>query len=423
MPVNREAASPGNYPGRWMVFGIGTSFFLLSQFYRATVAVITPQLTHELGIDSQGLALLSAAFFYAFALAQIPLSLYLDRLGARRTMIALNLVGIVGALTFASAQSLSALILARALLGIGMASNLMGTFKLLAAWFSPQRFATLGGLVFSVSMLGSLAAATPLVILTQTMGWRGAFALFAGLNLLLTAILWMKIQDMPPGSVQASDTPVPGKGGLGGLFQAITILLKKRDYWIISLAAGFRYGIFAAFQALYAGPYLMTTRGFSPLVAGNIILAMNLGVIAGGPIFGWVSDRVLHSRKKVIIGGLLGMVLALSGCGLAAQQGGALVMAILFTLLGIFSSFTALLYTHIKEQVSFQQAGAAMTGINFFTMLAPGVVIQGMGFWMAWRHPADALGTAAFKETFLVCSAILAAVAAVYLVTRDTRAD
>jgi len=62
--------------------------FVLSQFYRASIAVITPDLISDLGLDTRGLSLVSASFFYAFAVMQIPISMYLDAIGPRITMTA-----------------------------------------------------------------------------------------------------------------------------------------------------------------------------------------------------------------------------------------------------------------------------------------------------------------------------------------------
>ena len=90
---------------RWVIFGIATSQFFLSQFYRASNAVIAPQLMEDLSLDTEGLGLLSAAFFYAFALMQLPISVFLDRVGARRMMTGLSLVGIMGALVFSWSDS------------------------------------------------------------------------------------------------------------------------------------------------------------------------------------------------------------------------------------------------------------------------------------------------------------------------------
>jgi len=89
---------------RWIIFLLTSSLFVLSQFYRASIAVITPDLTRDLSLDAGELSIMSAAFFYAFALAQLPLGIYLDRSGPRITMTFLSLVG-AGALIFAWADS------------------------------------------------------------------------------------------------------------------------------------------------------------------------------------------------------------------------------------------------------------------------------------------------------------------------------
>ena len=166
----------------WAVFFLSSANFFLSQFYRSTNAVIAPQLIADLRLDTEDLGLLSAAFFYAFGLAQIPITVFLDRIGARAMMTGFSLLGIAGALVFSWADSLATGILGRALLGVGMACNLMGTLKLLTLWFDPLRFATLSGIVLAVGTLGNMAATSPFVLLVDWVGWRQAIQVLAGLT-------------------------------------------------------------------------------------------------------------------------------------------------------------------------------------------------------------------------------------------------
>ncbi|MFP4668629.1 MAG: MFS transporter, partial [Desulfobacterales bacterium] len=122
---------------RWGVFVLTSLFFLLSQFYRASMAVISSDLISDLGLSASDLSLLSSSFFYAFALVQIPIGLSLDRFSPRITMSVLSFFGVAGALCFAWAGSLNTALAGRILLGVGMACNLMGPFKLLTLWFGP----------------------------------------------------------------------------------------------------------------------------------------------------------------------------------------------------------------------------------------------------------------------------------------------
>ena len=92
---------------RWLIFAIATSLFFLSQFYRVSNAVIAPHLIHDLSLDTKSIGLISASFFYAFAVTQIPISLFLDKIGPRILTTALSAIGILGALVFSSLRAIS----------------------------------------------------------------------------------------------------------------------------------------------------------------------------------------------------------------------------------------------------------------------------------------------------------------------------
>jgi len=86
---------------KWLIFAVCSSLFLMSLFYRASSAIIAPQLMKDLKLTHEDLGLLGAAFFYTFALVQFPLGPVLDRLGPRITMAGLNLLATLGAIVFA----------------------------------------------------------------------------------------------------------------------------------------------------------------------------------------------------------------------------------------------------------------------------------------------------------------------------------
>jgi sugar phosphate permease len=304
----------------------------------------------------------------------------------------------------------------RALLGIGMACNLMGTLKLVTVWFGPGSFAALSGAVFSIGTVGTMAAATPLVFLVQATNWRIAFRLIAGLNLLVTLMLYLVVRDSPRNGKDRRHEPRDThRGGIENLIR----LLRKADYWIISVGTFVRYGIFAAFQALWAGPYLMEVIQLPPVTAGNILLLMNFGVILGGPTWGIVSDRVIKTRRGVVVVGLMGVSATLTCLVLFFPGAGILLLGLLFFCLGIFTGAGLLMYTHIKELMPLEMAGTAMTGINFFTMVGSAVFLQGLGALMQQLYPENSRGAEAYGSAFLVCAAIQVGVAMLYLFTQE----
>jgi MFS family permease len=403
---------------RWILFVLSTLLFVFSQFYRATIAVITPQLMADISLDTRGLGQISAAFFYAFALTQIPLALYLDRLGFRRTMVTLNMIAVLGAIVFATSQSLELLIFSRSLLGIGMACNLMGTFKLLTVYFTPMRFATLAAIVFSMGTVGNICAATPLVLLTEEIGWRPTFFLFAGVNLLLTILFFWLARDSETSVNMAS--PKEDGNGFHEMMATLRLLFQKSEYWIISFGTFCRYGVYAAIQSLYAGPYLITAQELPIVTAGNIILVMNIGFIIGGPIFGSISDRILKSRKWVVIPGLASLASLLAILGSLPPNTDPIFLGMLFFLIGAVNSTGGIMYSHIKERMPLNMAGTAMTGINFFTMIGPAVFLQGLSSLMQYYYPLAPFGVNAFETIFYFSAICLVVVGCIYLFTRDT---
>lgn len=392
---------------------------MLSQFYRASVAVISPDLIRDLAVDTRGLSLISAAFFYAFALTQIPISMYLDAIGPRLSMTVLTLVAVAGALLFAAGHSTATLVLGRVLMGIGMACNLMGTLKIITLWFSASHFATLSALVVSVGTLGNLIAATPLVLMSQAIGWRGSFLVIAAVNLLAVVLFVLVARDRPA-SAGNQEVPAAASVRMSEILGNLRRLFTEKDYWFISLGTFCRYGIFAAVQSLWAGPFLVNVIGISTVSTGNLLLLMSIGIVVGSPVFGLLSDRLLRNRKKIIIAGLTAMAVILVILTRLPAGASMTLLSLLFFSFGFFGSAGGIMYAHIKERMPLESAGAAMTGINFFTMIGVAVFLQGLGNMMQYLHPENSLGAAAFTDGFIFCAVCLAVTIGFYLFTVET---
>lgn len=404
---------------RWVIFGVCASLFLMSQFYRVSSAIIAPDLSRDLGLNSQELGLLGAIFFYVFALFQPPLGLLLDRIGARISMVVLNCMAILGAIIFAHAESLPGGVIGRGLLGLGMSANLMGSFKLFTHWFELGKFATITGLLLSMGALGTLAATSPLALLVQSLGWRGAFYALACLNALLTACFWITVRDTPQDQPHSHKTlskqprPLSAWGSMKALFTTW-------NYWAISLSIFLRYGSYASIQALWAGPFLMVYLGLSPVTAGNLLLMMSAGFILGSPVGGIASDRVFKSRKRILIFALF--IQAAAVFALAQWQGTShlVALAAVLFLIGFFASSNQLNYAHIMELMPQEMSGTAMAGINFFTMMGAGLFIHALGAVMQRMAPNLSDGGEAYRTAFLICFAATLMALLLYFTTRDS---
>jgi predicted MFS family arabinose efflux permease len=357
---------------RWVIFSLACAGLILSMFYRVSVAVISPSLADDLHLTSAQLGTLAAAFFYAFAFSQFPLGLALDRIGPRVTMATLGLVGVAGSTLFAFSHTFGQVVAGRLLLGMGMSCNLMGALSLIAAWFPVNRFAYLSGVLVALGVLGNMAAATPLVFLARSLGWRQSFIAIAMVNAIQVAAFYLAVWDRPGGRAHGG---FRGSASLKGT----VALFRNYSYWAISFAAFVRYGFFVALQGLWAGLFLMNGLGMRMVSAGNTILGMGLGIMVGLPFSGRLSDTWLRSRKHVVWPTLILFgLLALWFPFWDARPSEWLVYGAFFAT-GMLSATGQVMFAHIKELVPTDLTARAMTGVNFFVMLGGAVFTQLIG--------------------------------------------
>jgi len=375
----RTKAISGNGK-RWTIFAILSSMFVVSMFYRVSNAVIAGELVRDLGLSAESLGLLGGAFFYSFAVVQVPMGMALDRVGPRLMIATLPLLTALGAFLFAVSESFTLAFIARLLMGMGMACVLMGTFKTLTAWFTPDEFATMIGLTYSVGTLGNILASSPLACMASLLGWRISFVIIGTATILLCTMVFKVVRDRP-------ESPKEGQvaGTVSREKEYIPILLSLRmifgslAFWQIATTGFFRYGTFVAIQGLWAGPYLMEVLGYSPIKTGNILMMMSLGGIIGAPLGGRLSDRVLRSRKKVVILGMFAYAVGIFFLTGWMRITGEVFYYGLFFSLGFSMAFGMVVFSHIKELFDTRMAATAMTAINFFTMMGAAIFMQGMG--------------------------------------------
>ncbi len=183
---------------------------------------------------------------------------------------------------------------------------------------------------------------------------------------------------------------------LGGL----RLALRDRQVWLISWSAFIRYGILAAVQGLWAGPYLMDVMGLSPVAAGNLLFLLTLGVVIGNPVSGFLSDRVFRKRKGIMVTALAGLSLTLAGLAFVPVGAPLWLLAALFSAFGIFAGTGSIPYAHLKELTPPDRSATALTVLNFFAIVGAGVFTQGLGLLMKALYPASMLSHEAFVAMF-----------------------
>ena len=273
-------------------------------FYRVSSAVIAPDLIQAFDLNAESLGVLGGAFFYSFALMQIPMGVLLDRVGPRIVLTVFGLVGAIGAFVFAAANTFFLAMVGRILIGAGMASVLMGSFKIFVLRFSYNKFSILSGILISIGTLGSILATSPLAWLSMNIGWRQTFVI-AGCATTIFALLIFWVMKENQGQAVISSGPAIDNDKKIPLKTLLHLVLGNLSFWQIGVFAFFRYGTFVALQGVWLGTYLIQIKGFSPVQAGNILMMLSIGYIAGAPIAGYLADRVIRSAKVTAFGSVV----------------------------------------------------------------------------------------------------------------------
>ncbi|MFH2125369.1 MAG: MFS transporter, partial [Pseudomonadota bacterium] len=291
-------------PYRWLVFAVLACAYLLVYFHRTCPAVVAADLMRDLKAGATSLGMLGAAYFYPYALMQLPAGLLSDTWGPRKTITLFFSLAGVGAIWLGLAGSIGPAIAARTLVGLGVAMVFVPTVKVLTHWFTRGEFARMMGILMALGGVGAYTAAQPLAWLSLIVGWRGSFILIGVVTLVIAGLVWVLVRNRPEdkGLPPVLDTlgDAPGSAAMT-LGQGIKMVLGNPRFWAVAVWFFITPGIFFSLGGLWGGPYLMQVYGLSKTQAGGILSMLAVGMIVGSPLVSWVSDKILVSRKNTMI--------------------------------------------------------------------------------------------------------------------------
>lgn len=388
----------------------------LSQFFRASTNVIAPELIRDLSLTPEMLGFANACFFIALGAAQVPVGILFDRIGARVTVFLLAFLAVAGSAAHLVVTDGRELAAVRFLTGLGHGGSFMATVFLVSRWYPRARWATALSWVFSASMLGIIAAGTPLALAANALGWRNAFLLMAGVQLLIGVLFLLLVRDNPPGVIVPPRQTETLLGALKG-FATIVRLPGLMRVMALQLVA---YAVIATMLGLWAGPYLHDVHGLGTIERGNILIAMaagqTVGVLLVGPL-----DRIFDTRKWVATGGAIATILTLLALAASPKPPTALAIALL-VLVAAVSSYGVVVVAHGRSFYPEPLAGRGATTFNFAQVVGCALMPIGTGM-IAGLFPQTATGYSpvAYQWIFASIALSLAAGLAVYLTSSDAK--
>src|SRR5690242_16178356 len=284
---------------RWTVIGLLFTASLINYFDRATISMALPYISTELHLGPEAKGMLLSAFFWSYALLQIPVGWFADRINLRWFYAgAFALWSIAQGLT-GFADSLMMLVTFRVLLGIGESIYLPGGTRIVSLLFSPKERGLPSGLFDFGTRTGLVLEGILVPWLLISFGWRRTFV-----TLGFTALLWLapwlwifprRLQAVNPNAVRTDRSlGTVGRSMLNRNLLGICLGFFCFDYYWYVLVT-------------WLPDYLVTVRRLSIVQAGFYASLAFFTFGISEPIGGWIADSLIRrgwdetaTRKTIV---------------------------------------------------------------------------------------------------------------------------
>lgn len=365
------AATPG-WVGPFAVFA---GAYFLAALLRAVTATLAPSFSAEFSLGAADLGLLAGAYFLGFSLLQLPLGAALDDWGPRRVELTLLVLAVAGCALFAAAAGFVQLVLARMLIGMGVAACLMAPLTFFRRRFSPALQLRCNSWMLMTGSLGMVASTVPVQLLLPLWGWRGLFwALCALLALAAAAlVLWLPRD----GARVAAPAGMPPA--------RYADILRHPQFVRMAPMGLVLYGGMIAMQALWAGPWLTQVCGWTPAAASEGLLLINAGMLLAFLGWGWVMPAL--TRRGLAVTSLLAWGVPVNLCILALNVLlGTAAGAVHWMAWCVATSLVALSQPAVAQAFPVHMAGRALSAYNLAVFTGVFVLQWGIGASIdAWR--------------------------------------
>lgn len=279
-----EAGGAGSRSGRGRLyllaaggFAVGTSAYVVSG--------VLPAVSAQLGVSVAAAGQLATAFALSYAVGAPVLATVLGRWERRTVLVAALGLAALGNALSAVAPSFGLLVAARVLTGIGAAAYTPAA-TLVATLISPaERRGRAVAAVFTGLTLSLVAGVPAGTVLGGPLGYRGVFALVAGLCAVAAVTVWMFLPTVDP--------PPPV-----GLRERLAVAADRAVLTVLAISV---LGLIAVMSVYtYVAPLLDALAGVRGPLLSVLLVGYGVGALLGNDLGGRLADR-FGSRRPLLV--------------------------------------------------------------------------------------------------------------------------
>jgi MFS family permease len=354
----------------------------VNQAARGSMAVIGPVLAVDYGLSASELGLLASVLFGAYCLWQVPVGVLLDLYGPRRVQTGMGLTAAAGFVLFALSDGLTGFMLARVLIGIGIAAGLMALLKANSQVFRREQVAGATGIAMFIAGAGSLAATAPVEALLHSIGWRGVFWILVALTLAATLWIFTSVEDKPA---------APGRG-LRTEAQVVMAIATDAAFWRLTPMVALMSIFTFTYHGLWAGPWLRDVAGLDGHDRALTLLSYAAGMMTGSLLTGQLASRLqMRGHSAMLVPAISAVLMLGIQAVLLLGPTDMLSVTLLWTLLPLIAAAGPAGYAAISQMFPVEQMGRVSTIINT-VVLGGAFAMQSLIGWILDLWPRTASG-------------------------------
>lgn len=343
---------------RWLPWCIcfAASLFFFYEFIQGNMfASIADDIMQDFHIQADNLTYLSSVYYVSNVLFLFIAGMILDRFSAKKTILIAMLFCVASTFVLAYVHSFFLALICRFITGIGSAFCFLGPIRIASNWFPPKRMALVTGLIVTIAMTGGMLAQYPLTKLVLYIGWREAMIWLGWLGLCILGLMMVFIQDNPRTDTTSSKISI--------LDSAKIAYLNLQTLRAACYASLMNMAV-AVFGAVMGSLYLMQRLGIPKEKASLINSMLFLGAIVGGPLMGWMSDKLGVRILPMRVGAWTSLATVLAILYLPMSYS---IMLVLFFMLGLLTASQVISYALVAESNSSAITATAVSIVSILT--------------------------------------------------------
>lgn len=277
---------------RWVIVGLIFLGIVISYVDRGNLGIAAPSIMREFGFPPASMGLLLSAFFWTYAIFQIPAGTLVDRFGIRLLYAAAFTVWSLASASIGFSRGLTDILLLRMLLGLAEAVGPIASLSYIRRSFSGAEVGLPTAIYIAGQNIGPAAGALLGTQLIALLGWRAMFIL-TGLGALVWLPGWLLLAPRDDGQPKIAGGPRVPVGQLPW-----REVLAAPAFWAMS-ACTFLASYFWYFLLTWVPTYLTASRGFSTTEMGQVLSVPLFTMAAVNIVAGVIADRLVRRTQSV----------------------------------------------------------------------------------------------------------------------------